>query len=106
LSGGALTALAIVMALSFFAVLGYQCYLLSTRGQTLGKKWLGIKILKLDGSPPGFPAAVALRVLVNGLIGLIPVVGGIYVLVDTLLIFRDDRRCIHDLIAGTRVVKA
>lgn len=105
LSGAALAATSI-MSLYFIALLVYQCYLLSTRGQTLGKKWLGVKIVKLDGTPAGFPAAVALRVLVNSLIGLVPIVGGIYVLVDSLMIFRDDRRCIHDLIAGTRVVKA
>lgn len=104
LSGGALAATSL-MSLYFIALLVYQCYLLSIRGQTLGKKWLGVKIVKLDGSPAGFPAAVALRVLVNSLLALVPIVGVLYVLVDGLMIFRDDRRCIHDLIAGTRVVK-
>jgi len=39
---------------------------------------------------------------VNGLLGLIPLYG----LVDILFIFRSDRRCIHDMIAGTQIVEA
>ena len=31
--------------------------------------------------------------------------GGLFSIVDICFIFRDDRRCIHDLIAGTQVVK-
>jgi uncharacterized RDD family membrane protein YckC len=84
----------------------YQIVLLSTRGQTIGKRWMQIKIVKLDGSPPGFVGAVLLRIIVNSLIGAIPYVGVVYSLVDILVIFRDDRRCLHDQIAGTRVVMA
>ena len=47
-------------------------------------------------------ANVLLRVVVNGLLGFIPLYG----VVDILFIFREDRRCIHDLIAGTVVVNA
>ncbi|HVZ74163.1 MAG TPA: RDD family protein [Polyangia bacterium] len=86
-------------------LLGIQLYMLSTRGQTLGKRWMAIKIVKLDGSAPGFVHAALLRAIVNGLIGAIPYVGGIYSLVDVLMIFREDRRCLHDQIAGTRVIK-
>lgn len=43
------------------------------------------------------------------IIGLIPIVNivflPIYSLIDNLFIFRKDRRAIHDLIAGTRVIK-
>jgi uncharacterized RDD family membrane protein YckC len=49
---------------------------------------------------------VLLRAILGGIIGAIPYLGGIYGLVDALFIFRDDRRCVHDHIAGTRVVKA
>jgi uncharacterized RDD family membrane protein YckC len=38
-------------------------------------------------------------------VALIPVIGGFLPLVDVLFIFRHDRRCIHDLLAGTNVVK-
>jgi uncharacterized RDD family membrane protein YckC len=39
------------------------------------------------------------------LVSLIPA-GGFIVLIDALLIFKKDRRCLHDIVAGTRVVKA
>jgi uncharacterized RDD family membrane protein YckC len=35
----------------------------------------------------------------------IPVVNFILPLLDALFIFREDRRCIHDLIAGTKVIQ-
>jgi uncharacterized RDD family membrane protein YckC len=91
-------------ALFMLAVIIYQIYLLATRGQTLGKRWMKIRIVKLDGSNPGFVGAVLLRGGVNGIISAIPYLGGLYALIDALFIFRDDRRCIHDLIAGTRVI--
>jgi uncharacterized RDD family membrane protein YckC len=84
----------------------YQIYLLSTRGQTLGKRWMKVRIVKLDGSNPGFASAVLLRAVVNGLMSAVPYLGGIYALVDILFIFRQDQRCVHDMIAGTRVVVA
>ena len=85
------------------ALLIYNVYLLSTQGQTLGKKWLGIRIVRYeDNGPAGFVKAVLLRLIVNGIIGVIP----IYSLIDILFIFSDDKRCLHDKIAGTHVVKA
>ena len=95
------------LGLGFAIILGIQIYLLSTRGQTIGKKLLGLRIVRIeDGSNPGFVKAFLLRSFVNGLIGAVPGLGPVYSLVDLCFIFRDDRRCIHDLIAGTVVVKA
>ena len=37
--------------------------------------------------------------------GAVPYLGMIFHLVDSLFIFREDRRCLHDRIAGTRVVR-
>lgn len=80
----------------------YNLMLLSTKGQTIGKKILGIRITNYqnDGNP-GFVKAVLLRVIVNGVIGFIPLYG----LIDICCIFGQERRCIHDVIAGTRVVQ-
>ncbi len=96
-----------VLGLALIALLVFQIYLLTTRGQTLGKKMMGIRIVSHeDATNPGFVKAFLLRSLVNGLIGAVPVIGGIYTLVDICFIFREDRRCIHDFIAGTKVVVA
>ena len=76
--------------------------LLIKDGQTLGKKALRIRIVKMDtGENGGFVPNVLLRLIVNGLLGIIPLYG----LVDILFIFRGDRPCIHDMIAGTQVVE-
>lgn len=84
-----------------------QIYLLTTCGQTIGKKLMNVRIVVFDDETnPGFVKAFLLRVFVNGLIGAVPFLGYIYFLVDICFIFRDDRRCIHDLLAGTKVVKA
>ncbi|WP_437550615.1 RDD family protein [Sorangium sp. So ce367] len=88
----------------------YQWYLIVTRGQTLGKTWTKIKIIKSDGSRVDFVSGVIVRNWVLALPGLIPAVGqalsSIVNLVDGLMIFSDDRRCLHDRIAGTKVVVA
>ena len=82
----------------------YQWYLLSTIGQTIGKKYLKIKIVNRNAEQAGFFVNVVLREWVMGLIGIFPMVGGIIQLVDVMFIFRNDRKCIHDLIAGTVVI--
>jgi uncharacterized RDD family membrane protein YckC len=90
----------------FIALLVINLRLLGREGQTLGKKWAKVRIVRTDGSPASLGRIVGLRYIVNGIPGAIPVVGGIYSLVDILFIFRDDRRCIHDMIADTKVVAA
>lgn len=79
---------------------------LRASGQTWGKRVLKIKIVDLEGHQPTFGRLAGLRYLPVQLVNMIPFVGGLIALVDTLMIFRSDRRCAHDLIAGTRVVKA
>lgn len=94
-----------VIAIMGLALLIVNLYLLTVRGQTLGKMWLGIRIVTHpDEQPPGFVKAFLLRAFVNGILGAVPCAGPIYSLVDVCFIFREDRRCIHDLIAGTQVV--
>jgi uncharacterized RDD family membrane protein YckC len=84
-----------------------QLILLCSQGQTMGKKALGIRIVNHeDGSNPGFVGAVLMRSIVPGIIGSIPYIGGFFSLADVLFIFSDDRRCLHDKMAGTSVVEA
>jgi uncharacterized RDD family membrane protein YckC len=84
-----------------------QVWLISTRGQSLGKRMLGIRIVKHgDDAKPGFLHGWLLRNFVPGLIGAVPYLGALFVLVNVCFIFGEERRCVHDYIAGTKVVKA
>ena len=80
-------------------------YLLKKNGQTVGKKIVGLRISDLQEGVPNFGRLITLRYLPISLVSIIPVVGQILPLVDILFIFRSDRRCVHDLLAGTKVVK-
>ena len=88
-----------------------QIYWLATRGQTLGKHWMKIRIVRLDGGNPGFFGAVVLRGFIPGLIYVVLArtigrgAASLFLLVDLLAIFGAEHRCLHDLIAGTKVVR-
>jgi uncharacterized RDD family membrane protein YckC len=83
-----------------------QVTLLCLRSQTIGKLLLRIQIVEVQTGQPGGPVrAFLLRALIPTMIEFIPFIGFVFWLVDTCFIFRADRRCIHDLLAGTRVVK-
>jgi len=87
-------------------VLIVNLYFLKVDGQTLGKKAVGTRILMRDGSRAGLGRLIILRMIAPGVFQGIPFVGFVFSLADALLIFRSDRRCIHDHMAGTVVVVA
>jgi uncharacterized RDD family membrane protein YckC len=91
--------------LSFLAFFAYQSSLVARSGQSLGKRWTHIRIVLENGEAPGFWKGVVLRSLLFGLLRVIPLVGPVSGMVDTLRIFGADRRCLHDRVAGTRVVQ-
>ena len=96
------TAGSIAFVIIFMAI---NSYLLVTKGQTLGKLALGIRIV--DAASNGAATAVkllGLRYVLVMLVAVIPFIGGLLGVIDFLFIFREDRRCVHDLIAGTKVV--
>lgn len=96
-----------LMAAGGLGLLIYNIVLLTTRGQTIGKRIVSIQIVCYrDAAHAGFVRAVLLRALVNGLFAIVPLVGDFYPIVDALFIFGEERRCIHDYLAGTMVVKA
>ena len=76
---------------------------LDRTGQTLGKRLVGIRILRRDGSHPTLGRSFGLRSFVPGLIAMFV---GPFGLLDALWIFGDERRCLHDLMADTVVVPA
>lgn len=93
----------LVSLLVFFAI---QTYPLYATAQTWGKRLLKMRIVGLDGQRLSFGRLIALRYLSMQGIGLVPLIGPLLSIVNVLLIFRADHRCGHDLIAGTKVVKA
>jgi uncharacterized RDD family membrane protein YckC len=97
--------LAMVSGVACLALIAFQAYLISTTGQSLGKRWLKIKIVKLDGSRVNFVTGVLLRQWLFSLLQYLPRAGSTLALVDVLFIFRADRRCIHDFAAGTKVIR-
>lgn len=90
----------------FLTLLIINLIFLVKRGQTIGKRIVGIRIVGLENdSNPGGVKTVLLRGIVNGIIGALPLIGPLYSIADILFIFGQERRCLHDLIAGTRVVQ-
>ncbi|MEB3336922.1 MAG: pentapeptide repeat-containing protein [Leptolyngbyaceae bacterium] len=104
---------------------GFNLYLLGKTGKTLPKRWLGVRVITENGSPPGLARAIFregvgrwgvplgttyliwrysgafpdLSILV-GLSGLALLAGGISAQIN------GQRRGLHDLLAGTVVVDA
>ncbi len=99
------SALGLVSAAAWVGLIIYQAYLVTTTGQSIAKKLFKIKIVKVDGSPVRFVSGVLLRNWLMMVLQQIPGVNAVLPLADALFIFRRDRRCIHDLIAGTKVVQ-
>jgi|SRR5205814_6646907 len=93
-------------ALGYALFLAVQGYTLATRGQTLGKMMLSIRIVRSNGERAAFGRLALLRYGVNSLTHIVPGIGQIYGIIDALLIFRQSRKCLHDNIADTIVVKA
>lgn len=83
-----------------------QAALITMRGQSIGKLLLRIRIVRTRlNTQAGFLHAYLLRSAVPWLLSQIPILGGLFWLVDISFIFGEQRRCIHDLIADTKVVK-
>jgi uncharacterized RDD family membrane protein YckC len=84
-----------------------QGYLLANHGQTVGKRILGTRIVSIeDDSILPLWKVITQRYLPIQVLSMIPVIGAFFGIADGLAIFREDRRCIHDLIAGTKVIVA
>lgn len=70
-------------------------------GYTVGKKILGIRIAKVNGEKIGF-GTMFMRLVVGGIVYVLTL--GIGIIVSAFMIgLRNDKRAIHDFIAGTYV---
>ena len=97
----------------------WQIVLLYRYGQTIGKKAMGIRVVRMDGSRVSFArfffirggVLVVIRAVIGGISGGLHMrygnfAGYLVTLIDALLIFGPAMRCGHDYIADTRVVTA
>ncbi|WP_422109464.1 RDD family protein [Achromobacter xylosoxidans] len=98
-----------------------QLYYMSRDGQSLGKKIMGIRVLKSDGSNPGFEGTVLIREVVWALaVGVVVTIVSLAIsdtggnLISLLIAFinfimlfsvKRDRRTLYDMLADTVVVK-
>ena len=77
----------------------YEAYFVSTRGGTLGKLALGLRIVRADGGPVSGSLAVK-RYFAQWLSALILLIGYI------MAAFDDEKRALHDRLCETRVIHA
>lgn len=94
----------IIGFVSIAVFLAINFNLLKSSGQTVGKRALKIKIVTLDGELPEVGNHLLKRYAVFMLSGQIPFIGQYLSLINVLFIFGRERRCVHDHIAGTKVV--
>jgi uncharacterized RDD family membrane protein YckC len=80
--------------------------LLINKGQTIGKLALGIKIVDLDNNLPELKNHLLKRYATYLLPGQVPLIGQLFSFVNVAFIFGKQKRCIHDHVAGTKVINA
>ncbi len=93
-----LTSLALIALL--FVV---QVFFLAKWSQTVGKRCARIKIVRRNGMPASAFRVIFIREFLVWLIGIVPIVGQVFLVADFCFLFRDGRRCLHDYIADTTV---
>jgi len=78
---------------------------LKASGQTIGKKALSIKIVT-DGDQLPEISTLLKRYGVYFGLSIIPIIGGLLSLLNIVFIFGNEKKCLHDRAAVTKVVKA
>lgn len=91
-----------IVGFATFVAINYR--LLEKRGQTIGKCCMSVAIVDLDGANIGAARIITYRFVPAAVVSLAPIIGPLFSLADILAIFGEQRRCIHDRIAGTKVI--
>lgn len=81
---------------------GFQLYFMKTYGQTMAKRWLGLRVFNYHTNQPVEFGKYIGREIIDILLAwtsFLLIISGIVALV------RDDRRSLTDLVAGTVVLK-
>ena len=82
--------------------IGFQLYFMKTYGQTMAKRWLGLRVFNYHTNQPVEFGKYIGREIIDILLAwtsFLLIISGIVALV------RDDRRSLTDLLAGTVVLK-
>ncbi|OYW72660.1 MAG: hypothetical protein B7Z37_24220 [Verrucomicrobia bacterium 12-59-8] len=74
------------------------------RGQTIGKGLVNLRIVRKNGAPAERSHIILKRILPLQLIALVPYLGKLFSIVDSLCIFRSQHNTLHDDIADTKVI--
>jgi uncharacterized RDD family membrane protein YckC len=78
--------------------ISYYWGMVAVYGATLGKQWLGLRIVCQDGSPLSVWQALGRYVCVG--ISALPLGIGLF-----MAGFRSDKRALHDLMIGSKVIR-
>ena len=100
---------AILLAVLVFWVVTilYEVSMIAVLGQTLGKKWAGVKVVRADdGAAPGWGKSFV-RWLIPHVVLLIPILGQVAMLLVYISpLFTPTRQGWHDMAASTAVLKS
>ena len=94
-----MTMLGVMSLINLAIAIGYEVYFVSTKGGTIGKLILGLKIIRADGGPVSAGLAAG-RYLAQMISGFILFIGYIMAGLDV------EKRSLHDRICNTRVIYA
>lgn len=94
----------VAAALGFGIFAGVNYKLLSTRGQTVGKSLMKIKIVQSNGEQMDTQELLLKRYGVFWAANAIPYIGFLVAIANVCLVFRESRKAGHDEVADTKVV--
>lgn len=86
----------------WLGMVGVQIYFQAAFGQSVAKRMLRIKVVRLDGSAVSVGRVVFLRNVVPHVFGTFC---NLFGLADALFILGEQQRCLHDYLADTKVVR-
>jgi uncharacterized RDD family membrane protein YckC len=92
-------ALGLTMLINIALAVAYEAYFLTTRGATLGKQVMGLKVIRSDGSGISLGVAIG-RYFAQWVSAMIIMIGYI------MAAFDSEKRALHDYICDTRVIYA
>lgn len=84
---------------------GINGRMLATRGQSVGKRLMKVRIVDMNNNIPPLRKILLLRFFPIQALATVGSFGSLILIVDSLFVFRPDRRCLHDRLAGTQVIK-